>query len=376
MKVDWLIVGAGFTGSVLAERLATQLNKKVLLVDQRNHLGGNAFDYYDENGVLVHQYGPHIFHTNAQYVWEYLSQFTEWRSYYHHVLGVVDGLFVPIPFNFNSIETLFPRQFADKLTKQLLENYDFNTKVPILKLRENTSGDLKFLSDYVYENVFKNYTQKQWNLTPEELGASVTSRVPIYLSRDNRYFQDTFQGMPQFGYTPMFQKMLNHKNIRILLNAAWQEIKDEIQYEGLNFTGEIDAFFNHCYGQLPYRSLRFEMHHETRPQMQPVGTVNYPNEHLYTRITEFKTLTGQIHAGTTWTAEFPQPYVFGENDPYYPIPQEQNKALYRKYLKETEQLGERVIFAGRLGDYQYYNMDQTVARALTLFEKTIKPSYT
>ena len=375
MKVDWLIVGAGFTGSVLAERLATQLNKKVLLVDQRNHLGGNAFDYYDENGVLVHQYGPHIFHTNAQYVWEYLSQFTQWRSYYHHVLGVVDGLFVPIPFNFNSIETLFPRQFADKLTKQLLENYDFNTKVPILKLRENTSGDLKFLSDYVYENVFKNYTQKQWNLTPEELGASVTSRVPIYLSRDNRYFQDTFQGMPQFGYTPMFQKMLNHKNIRILLNAAWQEIKDEIQYEGLIFTGEIDAFFNHCYGQLPYRSLRFEMHHETRPQMQPVGTVNYPNEHLYTRITEFKTLTGQIHAGTTWTAEFPQPYVFGENDPYYPIPQEQNKALYRKYLKETEQLGERVIFAGRLGDYQYYNMDQTVARALTLFEKTIKPSY-
>jgi len=282
---------------------------------------------------------------------------------------------VPIPFNFNSIETLFPRQFADKLTKQLLENYDFNTKVPILKLRENTSGDLKFLSDYVYENVFKNYTQKQWNLTPEELGASVTSRVPIYLSRDNRYFQDTFQGMPQFGYTPMFQKMLNHKNIRILLNAAWQEIKDEIQYEGLIFTGEIDAFFNHCYGQLPYRSLRFEMHHETRPQMQPVGTVNYPNEHLYTRITEFKTLTGQLHAGTTWTAEFPQPYVFGENDPYYPIPQEQNKALYRKYLKETEQLGERVIFAGRLGDYQYYNMDQTVARALTLFEKTIKPSY-
>lgn len=375
MKVDWLIVGAGFTGSVLAERLATQLHKKVLLVDQRNHIGGNAFDYYDENGVLVHQYGPHIFHTNAQYVWEYLSQFTQWRSYYHHVLGVVDGLFVPIPFNFNSIETLFPKKFADKLTKQLLENYAFNTKVPILKLRENTSGDLKFLSDYVYENVFKNYTQKQWNLTPEELGASVTSRVPIYLSRDNRYFQDTFQGMPQLGYTPMFQKMLSHKNIRILLNTAWQEIKDEIHYEGLIFTGEIDAFFNHCYGQLPYRSLRFEMHHETRPQMQPVGTVNYPNEHLYTRITEFKTLTGQTHAGTTWTAEFPQPYIIGKNDPYYPIPQEQNKELYRKYLKETEQLGEKVIFAGRLGDYQYYNMDQTVARALTLFEKTIKPSY-
>jgi UDP-galactopyranose mutase len=375
MKVDWLIVGAGFSGSVLAERLSTQLGKKVLLVDQRNHIGGNAFDYYDENDILVHQYGPHIFHTNAQYVWEYLSHFTQWRSYYHHVLGMVDGRLIPIPFNFNSLEAVFPRKFVDKLIKQLLKDYGFNTKVPILKLRENTSGDLKFLSEYVYENVFKKYTLKQWDLTPEELGPTVTSRVPIYLSRDDRYFQDTYQGMPKFGYTPMFQKMLTHKNIRILLNTPWQDIKDEIDYEGIIFTGEIDAFFNHCYGKLPYRSLRFEMGYEPVTQIQPVGTVNYPNEHLYTRITEFKTLTGQQHTGTTWMSEYPQPYLFGENDPYYPIPQEQNRELYRKYLKETEQLGERVVFAGRLGDYQYYNMDQAVARALSLFEKNIKPFY-
>jgi UDP-galactopyranose mutase len=372
MEVDWLIVGAGYTGSVLAERIASQLDQTVLLVDQRNHIGGNAYDYYDENGILIHQYGPHIFHTNALHVWEHLSQFTEWRHYQHEVLGVVDGKQVPIPFNFNSLEALFPKAYADKLIKQLLDNYGFNVKVPILKLRENTSGDLKFLADYVYDNVFKHYTQKQWGLTPEELGPSVTARVPIYLSRDNRYFQDTYQGLPKHGYTPMFQKMLDHPNIRVMLNTPYHDIADQVQYKKMIFTGPIDVFFDHKHGELPYRSLRFDFDYQEAEQVQAVGTVNYPNEYTFTRTTEFKTLTGQKHHGTTCVTEYPQPHVHGKTDPYYPIPKEEYRALCRLYEAEAEKIKDKVLFAGRLADYKYYNMDQAVARALSLFEKQIR----
>jgi len=375
MKTDWLIVGAGFSGCVLAERIASQLHQKVLLIDQRDHIAGNAYDRYDEHGVLIHSYGPHIFHTNAPAIWDYLGRFTAWRSYYHQVLGVVDGKQVPIPFNFNSLYTLFPNRYAEKLEAQLLENYGFNVKVPILKLRESASGDLKFLADYVYENVFRRYTLKQWDLSPEELGPTVTARVPIYLSRDDRYFQDSYQGMPQLGYTEMFRRMLAHPQIRVLLNAPYQEVKDEIQYQHLIFTGPIDDYFEHCHGELPYRSLRFAHHHNTYTRHQAVGTVNYPNEYAYTRTTEFKHLTGQQHAGTSWIEEYPQAYVRGENDPYYPIPKEEYRALYRQYQQEAEALAGRVFFAGRLGDYQYYNMDQAVARALSLFEKQIKPLF-
>jgi len=375
MKTDWLIVGAGFSGCVLAERIASQLHQKVLLIDQRDHIAGNAYDRYDEHGVLIHSYGPHIFHTNAPAIWDYLGRFTAWRSYYHQVLGVVDGKQVPIPFNFNSLYALFPNRYAEKLEAQLLENYGFNVKVPILKLRESASGDLKFLADYVYENVFRRYTLKQWNLSPEELGPTVTARVPIYLSRDDRYFQDSYQGMPQLGYTEMFRRMLAHPQIRVLLNAPYQAVKDEIQYQRLIFTGPIDDYFEHCHGELPYRSLRFVHHHDTHARHQAVGTVNYPNEYAYTRTTEFKHLTGQQHAGTSWIEEYPQAYLRGENDPYYPIPKEEYRALYRQYQQEAEALAGRVFFAGRLGNYQYYNMDQAVANALSLFEKQIKPLF-
>lgn len=372
MKTDWLIVGAGFTGCVLAERIATQLGETVLLVDQRDHIAGNAYDCYDEHGILMHRYGPHIFHTNAQHIWDYLGQFTHWRSYYHQVLGVIDGQQVPIPFNFNSLYALFPQQFAAKLEKQLLELYEFNTKVPILKLRESASGDLKFLADYIYENIFKNYTQKQWDLNPEDLGSAVTGRVPIYLSRDNRYFQDRYQGMPNLGYTEMFRKMLDHANIRVLLNTPYQDIASEVQYRRMIFTGPIDEYFEHMHGELPYRSVHFGSGYDEKEQLQTVGTVNYPNEYRYTRITEFKHLTGQQHHGSSWMAEYPQPHVRGENDPYYPIPQQENRDLYQKYQVEAEKLKGQVLFAGRLGDYQYYNMDQAVARAMSLFNKQIK----
>lgn len=372
MKIDWLIVGAGFTGAVLAERIASQLDKTVLIVDQRNHVGGNAYDYYDENGVLIHEYGPHIFHTNAKHVWQYLSQFTKWYHYYHQVLGVVDGKQVPIPFNINSLYALFPKDYADKLANQLVEQYGFNVKVPILKIRESAQGnDLKFLADYIYQKVFHHYTLKQWDLTPEELGAAVTARVPINISRDDRYFQDTYQGLPKRGYTVLFKNMLRHKNIRLLLNTHYQDVANDIQCKRMIFTGPIDVFFSHIHGELPYRSLQFNFCHRSQDLMQTVGTVNYPNEYEFTRITEFKHLTGQQVAGTTYVEEYPQPHVHGETIPYYPIPKEEYKALYRKYQAEAEKLKDKVIFAGRLADYQYYNMDQAVARALSLFEKQV-----
>ncbi|MCK5876589.1 MAG: UDP-galactopyranose mutase [Candidatus Marithrix sp.] len=370
MKTDWLIIGAGFTGSVLAERIATQLNQKVLLVEQRNHIAGNAYDYFDEHGILVHKYGPHIFHTNAKYVWDYLAQFTQWRSYYHQVLGVVDGKQVPLPFNFNSIYALFPPQYADKLIKQLVAEYGFNQKVSILKIRETAkSKQLKFLADYIYDNVFHNYTVKQWDLKPEELAPAVTARVPIYTSRDDRYFQDTFQGMPQHGYTALFQNLLSHPNIKVLLNTNYKEIADEVQCKKLIFTGRIDDFFGYIHKELPYRSLDFKFLHSEQEQLQSVATINYPNEYDYTRTTEFKHLTGQRVYGSTYIEEYPQPYKAGKNIPYYPIPKEEYKESYRQYRSEADKLKKQVLFAGRLADYQYYNMDQAVARALSLFKE-------
>lgn len=372
MKVDWLIVGAGFAGCVLAERIASQLQQKVVLVEKRDHIGGNAYDEFDEHSVLVHRYGPHIFHTNAQLVWDYLSQFTQWRSYYHQVLGVVDGKTVPIPFNINSLDELFPKYYAEKLTEKLIERYGFNVKVPILTiLNDSQDPDLKFLADYVYQNVFQNYTLKQWQLKPEELSPTVTARVPIYISRDNRYFQDSYQGMPKNGYTALFRHMLAHPLIRVLLNTDYREIANEIQYKRMIFTGEIDSYFDYVHGKLPYRSLDFKFIHTTQEQLQSVGTVNYPNEYQYTRITEFKHLTGQYAYGSTYIEEYPQAYVINQNIPYYPIPKEEYRELYRKYVTETERIKERVLFVGRLAEYQYYNMDQVVARALTVFKKEI-----
>lgn len=372
MKIDWLIVGAGFSGSVLAERIASQLGQKVLIVEKRDHVGGNSFDEYDEHGVLIHRYGPHIFHTNAKHVWDYVSQFTTWRPYYHQVLGVVAGKAVPIPFNLNSLEALFPSHYAEKLTKKLIKQYGFNTKIPILKIRETADNeDLKFLADYIYENIFYHYTHKQWGITPEALNPSVTARVPVYISRDDRYFQDNYQGIPQHGYTALFRRLLNHPNIRLLLNTTYHDIVDEVQCQRMVFTGPIDDFFTKIHGKLPYRSLYFKFNHTDQDLFQTVGTVNYPNEYDFTRITEFKHLTGQHILGSTYVEEYPLSYVEGENIPYYPIPKEDYRAIYKKYEAEVEKLKGRVLFVGRLAEYQYYNMDQAVARALSLFDKEI-----
>jgi UDP-galactopyranose mutase len=371
MRFDWLIIGAGYSGCVLAERIATQLGQRVLIVEQRDHIGGNAYDYYNEYGLLVHKYGPHIFHTKSKKVWDYLSQFTEWRDYYHHVLGVIEGKQVPIPFNLNSLYALFPPGYAEKLENLLLENFGFGVKVPILKLRESSSGDLTFLADYIYNNVFLHYTQKQWDLKPEDLDRGVTGRVPVYISRDDRYFQDPYQAMPKLGYTEMFRRMLAHPNIKVLLNTDYREVIKDIRFNRMICTGPIDAFFDYQYGELPYRSIRFQFETLDQEWYQPVGTVNYPNDYDITRITEQKHLTGQTSPKTTLVREYPEAYVPGKNDPYYPILNEENRDRLNLYLKEVEKLKGTVLFAGRLGDYKYYDMDQVVVRAIGLFEKTI-----
>lgn len=374
MRVDWLIVGAGYSACVLAERIANELGQRVLIVEKRDHIGGNAYDYYNEHGILVHKYGPHIFHTKSKKVWDYLSKFTDWRHYYHHVLGVVEGKKVPIPFNLNTLYALFPPRYAEKLEEQLLEHFGFGVKVPILKLRETAIGDLEFLANYIYENVFVRYTAKQWELKPEELDRGVTGRVPVYISRDNRYFQDPYQAMPKHGYTEMFRRMIAHPNIKVLLNADYREVVNDIKFNQMVYTGPVDTFFDYMYGELPYRSLRFHFETLDQEHYQEVGTVNYPNDYDITRITEQKYLSGQTSPKTTLVMEYPQAYVPGKNDPYYPIPREENRERYDLYLKEVQKLKGTVIFAGRLAEYKYYDMDQAALRALSLFEKEVANS--
>jgi UDP-galactopyranose mutase len=357
---DYLIVGAGFAGSVLAERLASQLGAKVLVIDKRNHIAGNAYDFYNDAGILVHKYGPHIFHTNSEKVFDYLSRFTSWRPYEHRVLSSVDGQLVPMPINLDTLNQLFGLQ----LTCQDVEKFLSTLAMPREQIRTSEDVVVSRIGKELYEKFFRNYTRKQWGLDPSELDASVTSRVPVRNSRDDRYFTDRFQAMPAHGYTRMFERLLDHPNIRIMLNTEYSDIKDEIRFRELIFTGPIDEYFDYCYGRLPYRSLRFEHQTHDRAQYQPAPVVNYPNEHAYTRITEFKYLTGQEHSKTSIVFEYPR----ADGDPYYPIPQPKNADLYRKYKAMADALPE-VHFVGRLGTYKYYNMDQVVAQALTQFDK-------
>lgn len=357
---DYLIVGAGLSGSVLAERLARVDGKRVLLCDKRPHIGGNAYDHHDDAGVLVHKYGPHIFHTSSREVFEYLSKFTAWRAYEHKVLASVDGRLVPMPINLDTINQLYGVQLTsfelDKFFEGRAERRD--------PVRTSEDVILNKVGRELYEKFFRNYTRKQWGLDPSELDASVTSRVPIRTNRDGRYFTDQYQAMPLHGYTRMIERMLDHPNIKIALNTDYRDIKDEIDCEEMIYTGPIDAFFDYRCGKLPYRSLdlRFETH--DKAVFQPGAVINYPNEHAYTRVTEFKYLTGQEHPRTTVVYEYPR----SDGDPYYPIPRPENAEIYRKYealAKKTP----RVHFAGRLATYRYYNMDQVVAQALTLHSK-------
>lgn len=360
---DYLIVGAGFAGSVLAERLANKAGKKVLIIDKRNHIGGNAYDHYDKDGILVHKYGPHIFHTNSKEVFDYLGQFTPWRPYEHRVLASVDGQLVPIPINLNTINKLYGLNLcSDQVEEFFISRAEKKDRVV-------TSEDVVVskVGRELYEKFFRGYTRKQWNLDPSELDASVTARVPTRTNKDDRYFTDTYQAMPLHGYTHMFEKMLTHPNIKIMLNTDYKEIMDVIPYKEMIFTGPIDSYFNYCYGKLPYRSLDFKFETHEQEFVQQTGTINYPNEQAYTRITEFKYLTGQRHAKTSVVYEFPK----DEGDPYYPIPRPENAAIYKKYQLLAATLT-NVTFVGRLGTYKYYNMDQVVAQSLTVFKKLMQ----
>lgn len=359
---DYLIVGAGFAGCVLAERLASRSGKKVLLIDKRNHIGGNAYDYFNNDGILIHKYGPHIFHTNSKEVFDYLGQYTNWRSYEHRVLASVDGQLVPIPINLNTINKLY----GLTLCSSQVEDFFSSRAEKIEKVKTSEDVVVSKVGRELYEKFFKGYTKKQWDLDPSELDASVTARVPTRTNKDDRYFTDTYQAMPSDGYTKMFEKMLAHPGIKVMLQTDYKEVIDSIPYKQMIYTGPVDSYFDFCYGKLPYRSLEFKFETIESEAYQPTGTVNYPNEQSYTRITDFKYLTGQKHPKTTIVYEYPK----ADGDPYYPIPRPENAEIYRKYQQLAAQM-ENTYFVGRLATYKYYNMDQVVAQALTLFKKLV-----
>jgi UDP-galactopyranose mutase len=350
-----LVVGAGFSGAVVAECLASR-GYAVRVIDKRHHIGGNAYDTLDAHGVRIHPYGPHIFHTNGQYIVEYLSRFTDWLPYEHRVLAQVDGKLLPMPINIDTVNGLYGLHLDETSIKSFFEQVR-ERRAPVA-----TSEDvvLNSVGRDLYEKFFRGYTRKQWGLDPSQLAASVAARVPTRLNRDDRYFTDTFQRMPALGYTRMFERMLAHPGIRVEVGVDYFDVKNRFQPLHTVYTGPIDRYFAYCYGKLPYRSIRFE--HEHLPgtiQYQRVGTVNFPNDHDYTRITEFKHLTGETHAGTSIVREFPQ----DEGDPYYPVPRPANEALFKRYeaLAAAES---SVTFVGRLAQYRYYNMDQCVGAAL------------
>jgi UDP-galactopyranose mutase len=357
---DYLIVGAGFAGSVLAERLANDAGKKVLIIDRRNHIGGNAYDFYDDAGILIHKYGPHIFHTNSPEVFSYLSRFTQWRPYEHRVLTTVEGKLLPIPINLDTVNKLYGKNF----TSEELEEFFNSIKEDVKHIHTSEDVVVSQVGRDLYEKFFRGYTRKQWGMDPSELDKAVTSRIPTRTNQDDRYFTDTYQAMPLHGYTRMFEKMLTHPNIHIMLNTDYRDLKGVIPYKKLIFTGPVDEYFDYCYGKLPYRSLNFVHKTYDVRQFQPVAVVNYPNDHEYTRITEYKHLTGQTNEKTSVTYEFP----CWDGDPYYPVPKPENAELYQKYKNLADETPD-VHFVGRLATYRYYNMDQVVAQALATYNK-------
>jgi UDP-galactopyranose mutase len=357
---DYLIVGAGFAGSVLAERLSRGSNRSVFLVDRRPHVGGNAYDHYDDNGVLVHKYGPHIFHTNSRRVFTYLSQFTGWRPYEHRVLAAVDGQLLPFPINLDTINRLYG------LELEAAEAAAFLARMAEKRQPIQTAEDavISRVGRELYQKFFLGYTRKHWGLDPSQLDASVTSRVPVRFNRDDRYFTDIFQAIPSQGYSHLFENMLDDARITVLLNVDYSDLRGAVPYRRLIYTGPIDEHFDYCFGKLPYRSLRFRFETLEQESFLPVATVNYPNEHEHTRITEFKHLTGQRHSKTSIVYEYPTAC----GDPYYPVPRPDNSELYRKYAALAAGMEDR-YFVGRLATYKYYNMDQVVAQALALYAR-------
>ena len=366
-RYDTLVVGAGYAGTIMAEQLATRCGQQVLVIDRRDHFGGNAYDYYDEHGVLVHRYGPHIFHTNAEKIVAYLSRFTEWLPYEHRVLANVDGKNVPIPINRTTINVLYGLELS---TDDEVEQFLAERAEPVDYIRNSEDVVVAKVGRELYEKFFRGYTRKQWQRDPSELAASVCARIPVRTNEDDRYFTDSFQNMPADGYTAMFERMLDQPGIDVSVNTDFYDVADEIEYEHLVWTGPIDRFFDHRFGALPYRSLEFALENEPTSDgglLFPAGQMNEPGEHVeYTRRTEFRHLTGQEHDSSTYAVEYPRT----EGEPYYPIPNDETRALYKQYEALAAELSD-VTFVGRLARYQYLNMDQVVGQALATAENLI-----
>lgn len=384
-EYDVLVIGAGFSGAVMAERFASQKGFRVLVLEKRAHIGGNCYDKLDENGIRIHQYGPHLFHTSHEDVWSYLNKFTEWHPYEHQVLGFIDGKLAPVPFNLNSIDAFFPESHAKELISRLLERYEFGAKVPILELLRTDDLELKKLSEFIYNKLFLNYTCKQWGCNPDEISPEVTARVPVVISRDNRYFHDKYQAVPSNGYTGLVENLLAHGNIKVdnsvdatnLLSLKFSE--NTIIFDGKPFndpiiyTGMLDELFDFTLGELPYRSLKFKFEHHSCEKFQPTTTVNYPNDEAFTRITEFKHIMPEeqtnLSVGSTIVKEYPQDYNRenpSKNIPYYPIFNDENELLHKKYLKKLKKY-KNLTLVGRLAQYKYFNMDDAVKNSLDTF---------
>lgn len=360
MNFKYVIVGAGLAGLTMAERIAEELNEKVLVIEKRGHIGGNVYDYYNEDGILIHKYGPHIFHTNNHKVYQYLSGFTKWNDFWHRVLTYVDGNLIPMPITVETINKLYNLDLDCSQVEEFLKKQ----AVDIKEIKTSKDVALSKVGQDIYEKIFETYTRKQWGIDPSELDTSVISRIPIRLNRDTRYFNDKYQGMPTHGYTKMCEKMIENKNIKIMLNTDYKEVIDDITYDTLIYTGATDEFYNYKHGKLAYRSINFVFETHDTEEFQEAPVVNYPNDYDYTRITEYKKLTGQKHTKTTIGKEFP----CSEGEPYYPFPTKEHKEQFALYAEEMKK-EEKVIFIGRLAEYRYYNMDGVVGRALEAFEQ-------
>lgn len=378
---DYIIIGAGFAGAVVAQKMAEK-GKKVLILEKRDHIGGNCYDENDEHGILIHKYGPHIFHTNSKEVYDYLSRYTKWYDYSHEVVANLNGNFIPVPFNLNTLKIVYGEEKAQKLREKLIDQYGYGTRVPILKLRENTDEDIRAIADFVYENIFLKYTMKQWGQTPEQIDPAVTGRVPVLISEDNRYFRDKYQGMPLEGFTLLFDNMLSQEGITVRLNTDAKQVlsfkEDGIYFEDDKFegkivyTGPIDELFDCKYGRLPYRTLRFDMTYLDEEDYQPKAVVNYTVSEDFTRITEFKKLTGQKAEGTTIMKEYPLAYTGKAGEiPYYAISNEDNINMYNKYVELIKKY-DNMYLLGRLAEYKYYNIDGIVEKALNLAKELEK----
>jgi UDP-galactopyranose mutase len=363
-----IVVGAGFAGATMANLIASRLGDSVLVIDRRDHIAGNSYDYWDKSGICVHKYGSHILHTNSEKVWNYLKQFCDFNQYAHKVIAIIDGIETTIPFNINSLYDVLPRTLAQRLEEKLLNSFEYNKKIPIWEFQGQNDSDLKFLADYVYEKVFLHYTTKQWGISPKNVDETVMARVPIYISKDNRYFQDKYQGIPLRGYTDLIGKMLKNPRINVQLKTDFRELPQQMANDArIFYTGSIDEFFDYKFGQLPYRSLNFKFETHEVEFYQSNSVVNYPCNYDFTRIHEYKYYLNNKSGATIIAKEYSEQFEVGKNERYYPIISSENQILYEKYLSESGK--NNVYFLGRLGDYKYYDMDDAVERAVNLFEE-------